>query len=61
MYDVRGAPHHLHIPGKIERLHQTMTYRVPLKNYFLPGHLERQIVAFNYHYNNNRYHESLAT
>ena len=34
--------------------------RVLLENYFLPGDLERQIGAFVDHYNNYRYHESLA-
>ncbi len=31
-----------------------------LENYFLLGDLERQIGAFDDHYNNNRYRESLA-
>jgi putative transposase len=47
--------------GKIERWHQTMKNRVLLENYYLPGDLERQIGAFVDHYNNQRYHESLAT
>ena len=34
--------------------------RILLENYFLPGDLERQIEAFVEHYNNQRYHESLA-
>ena len=57
---VRGAPHHPQTQGKIERWHQTMKNRVLLENYFLPGDLERQIGAFVDHYNNHRYHESLA-
>ncbi|NRP26391.1 hypothetical protein XMM379_003107 [Aliiroseovarius sp. xm-m-379] len=60
MDHVRGAPHHPQTQGKIERWHQTMKNRVPLENYFLPGDLERQIGAFVEHYNNHRYHESLA-
>ena len=60
MDHVRGAPHHPQTQGKIERWHQTMKNRVLLENYFLPGDLERQIGAFVEHYNNHRYHESLA-
>jgi putative transposase len=60
MDHVRGAPHHLQTQGKIERWHQTMKNRVLLENYYLPGDLERQIGAFVDHYNNHRYHESLA-
>ena len=30
----------------------------PLENYYLPGDLEMQIVAFINHYNHRRYHES---
>jgi len=57
---VRGAPHHPQTQGKIERWHQTMKNRVLLENYCLPGDLERQIGTFVDHYNNHRYHESLA-
>lgn len=60
MDHVRGAPHHPQTPGKIAHWHQTMKNRVLLENYFLPGDLERQIDAFVDHYNNHRYHESLA-
>lgn len=60
MDHVRGAPHHPQTQGKIERWHQTLKNRVLLENYFLPGDLERQIGAFVNHYNNHRYHESLA-
>ena len=60
MDHVRGAPHHPQTQGKIERWHQTMKNRVLLENYFLPGDLERKIGAFVDHYNNRRYHESLA-
>ena len=60
MDHVRRAPHHPQTPGKIEHWHQTMKNRVLLENYFLPGDLERQIDAFVDHYNNHRYHESLA-
>lgn len=60
MDHMRGAPHHPQTQGKIERWHQTMKNRVLLENYFLPGDLERQTAAFVDHYNNHRYHESLA-
>jgi putative transposase len=60
MDHVRGAPHHPQTQGKIERWHQTMKNRVLLENYYLPGDLERRIGAFVDHYNNQRYHESLA-
>lgn len=60
MDHVRGAPHHPQTQGKIERWHQTMKNRVLLENYLLPGDLERQIGTFVDHYNNHRYHESLA-
>jgi len=56
---VQGAPHHPQTQGKIERWNQMMKNRVLLENYCLPGDLERQIGAFNEHYNNQRYHESL--
>ena len=57
---VRGAPYHPQTQGKIERWHQTLKNRILLENYFLPGDLERQIGAFVDHYNNHRYHESIA-
>jgi len=60
MDHIRGAPHHPRTQGKIERWHQTMKNRVLLENYYRPGDLERQIGAFVDHYNNHRYHESLA-
>ncbi len=60
MSHVRGAPMHPQTQGKIERWHQTMKNRILLENYFLPGDLEAQIGAFVEHYNNRRYHESLA-
>jgi putative transposase len=59
MSHVRGAPLHPQTQGKIERWHQTLKNRILLKNYFLPGDLERQIEAFVEHYNHRRYHESL--
>jgi transposase InsO family protein len=31
-----------------------------LENYFLPGDLEQQVVAFVDHYNHRRYHESIG-
>ena len=49
--------------GKIERQghlgHQTLKNRILLENYFLPGDLKAQIMAFIEHYNHRRYHESL--
>ena len=60
MDHVRGAPYHPQTQGKIERWHQTLKNRVLLENYYLPGDLEMQIGAFVDHYNNHRYHESLA-
>ena len=60
MDHVRGAPNHPQTQGKIERWHQTLKNRILLENYFLPGDLERQIGAFVDHYNNHRYHESIA-
>jgi putative transposase len=55
----RGSPCHPQTQGKIERWHQTLKNRILLENYFLPGDLEAQIVAFVEHYNHRRYHESL--
>ena len=60
MNHVRGAPYHPQTQGKIERWHQTLKNRVLLENYYLPGDLENQIGTFVDHYNNRRYHESLA-
>jgi putative transposase len=60
MGHVRGAPNHPQTQGKIERWHQTLKNRILLENYFLPGHLEREIEDFVHHYNNCRYHESLG-
>ena len=45
--------------GKIERWHQTLTNRILLENYYLPGDLEAQLERFVDHYNHHRYHESL--
>ncbi|WP_461384281.1 IS3 family transposase [Devosia indica] len=59
MDHVRGAPLHPQTQGKIERWHQTLKNRILLENYFLPGDLESQILAFVEHYNHRRYHESL--
>ena len=59
MRHIRGAPYHPQTQGKIERWHQTLKNHILLENYFLPGDLEAQIEAFVYHYNNQRYHESL--
>ncbi len=61
MDHVRGAPNRPQTQGKIERWHQTLKNRILLKNYFLPGDLERQIGACVDHYNNHRYHESIGT
>jgi putative transposase len=56
---LRGAPYHPMTQGKIERWHQTLKNRILLENYFLPGDLEAQIVAFVDYYNNHRYHECI--
>ncbi len=60
MDHVRGAPYHPQTQGKIERWHQTLKNRVLLENYYFPGDLKGKIGAFVDHYNNHRYHESLA-
>ena len=60
MDHVRGAPYHPQTQGKSERGHQTLKNRILLENYDLPGDLENHISAFVDHYNNRRYHESLA-
>ena len=59
MDHVRGAPHHSHTQGKIERWHQTLKNRVLLENDLLSSDLKMQIGDFIDHYNNHRYHESL--
>jgi transposase InsO family protein len=45
--------------GKIERWHRTLTNRILLENYYLPGNLEAQIESFVADYNHRRYHESI--
>ena len=60
MDDVRGAPNHPQTQRKIERWHQTLKNPIVLENYFLQGELEAAIAAFDEHYNNHRYHESLG-
>lgn len=60
MKHIRGAPMHPQTQGKIERWHQTLKNRILLENYFLEGELEAAIAAFIDHYNNHRYHESIA-
>jgi putative transposase len=40
MAHARGAPCHPQTQGKIERWHQTLTNRILLENYYLPGDLE---------------------
>ena len=56
---VRGAPAHPQTQGKIERWHQTMTNRILLENYYLPGALQAEIEEFVAQYNHRRCHESL--
>lgn len=46
MKHIRGAPFNLQTRGKIERWYQTVKNSFLLKNYYLPGHLARQIAAF---------------
>lgn len=59
MSHTRGKPYHPMTQGKIERWHLSLKSRILLENYYLPGDLERAIVAFVDHYNYRRYHESL--
>ena len=44
----------------MKRWHQTLKNRILLENYYLPGDLEAQITSFVAHYNQLRYHESIA-
>ena len=53
---VRGASYHPQTQGKIERWHQTLTNRILLEHYYLPGDLERQVATFVERYNHARYH-----
>lgn len=55
----RGRPYHPQTQGKIERYHRTMKNEVKLHHYYSPTELESAIGKFIYHYNNERYHESL--
>ena len=59
MGQVRGAPYHPQVQGKIEWWHQALKNRILLKNYFFPADLEAQIEVFVDHYNHRRYHESI--
>ena len=45
MRTARGAPHHPHTQGKIERWHKTLKNRILLENYYLPGDLEATSAA----------------
>jgi transposase InsO family protein len=56
----RGAPYHPQTKGRVERWHQTLKTASCWKNYYLLGDLEGWIGTFVDHYNNRRYHESLA-
>ena len=60
MEQVHGRPNHPQTQGKIERWPQTLKNRILLDNYFLEGALTAAIAAFIDHYNNHRYHESIA-
>jgi putative transposase len=57
---IRCAPHHPMTQGKIERYHRSMKNRLLLEFYFLPQELEQRIEEWVSHYNEQRYHESLA-
>jgi putative transposase len=59
MGHTRGRPYHPQTQGKIERYHRTMKNVIKLQNYYLPGHLEREIETFVHRYNHQRVHESL--
>jgi putative transposase len=60
MTHTRGRPYHPMTQGKIERWHRSMKNIILLENYYLPGELEARIGQFVAHYNDCRYHESLA-
>lgn len=53
------APYHPMTLGKIERYHLSKKNVVNLQNYYSPEYLEREIVQFVDHYNNQRCHKSL--
>ena len=55
----RGAPYHPMTQGKIERYHRSMKNVVKLEHYYYPWELENAIEEWVYHYNHERYHESL--
>lgn len=59
MRHTRGKPYHPMTQGKIERWHLSLKSRILLKNYYLPGDLERAVADFVDHCNHRRYHESL--
>jgi putative transposase len=46
--------------GQGRRWHQTLKNRILLENNYLPGDLELKIADFVSHYNQHRYHESIA-
>ena len=56
---IHGRPCHPQTQGKIERYHRTMKNVVKLDNYYSPEELKRALEKFVYHYNYERYHESI--
>jgi transposase InsO family protein len=60
MGQVRRAPLHPQMQGKIERWHQTLKNRILFGNYYLSGDLEQKIGDFVAYCNHLRYHESIA-
>ena len=46
--------------GKIERYHRSIKNQVTLRNYYLPGELEREIERFVQYYNHERVHEAIG-
>lgn len=56
---IHGRPCHPQTQGKIERYHRTMKNVVKLDNYYSTEELIRALEKFVYHYNYERYHESI--
>ena len=60
MAHTRGRPYHPQTQGKIERYHRTLKNTIKLDHYYSPDELRYAIEKFIWHYNNERYHESLG-
>ena len=57
---IHGRPGHPQTQGKIERYHRTLKNTIKLDHYYSPDELRFAIEKFIWHYNNERYHESLG-